>query len=219
MPSVPLLALSAVFHVLVGWRIAPDLSLYSPVAGVILWAWITASTVVLPMGLVKPKFAGPRLANVLTWVGLIDMGIFSSTFVLMVLRELLLGVVSILHGIGVLQIPLDTLRIDSALLVGPLALTMTLAGFWNARRTATVVRVDVPIANLPDSLQGFSIAQISDIHVGPTIRARYLQRIVERVNLLQADMVAITGDLVDGPVKSLGGHIKAMLIKVHAPEA
>jgi predicted MPP superfamily phosphohydrolase len=88
---------------------------------------------------------------------------------------------------------------------------MTLAGFWNARRTAAVVRVDVPITNLPSTLEGFSIAQISDIHVGPTIRARYLQRIVARVNLLNVDMVAITGDLVDGSVKALGKHIESLL--------
>ena len=55
------------------------------------------------------------------------------------------------------------------------------------------------------SLEGFSIAQISDVHV-PTIKSHYLQRIVDQVNLLKADMVAITGDLVDGPV-SLGPHI------------
>jgi hypothetical protein len=87
---------------------------------------------------------------------------------------------------------------------------MTVAGFWNARRTATVVRIDVPITNLPTSLEGFSIAQISDVHVGPTIKSHYLQRIVGRVNLLCADLVAITGDLVDGPVKSLGSHIQPL---------
>jgi predicted MPP superfamily phosphohydrolase len=81
---------------------------------------------------------------------------------------------------------------------------MTLIGFWNARRTAAVVRVDVPIANLPDALVGFSMAQISDIHVGPTIKQAYLKRIVERVNSLNADLVAITGDLVDGPVHTIG---------------
>jgi len=45
-----------------------------------------------------------------------------------------------------------------------------------------VVRVDVPIPGLPPAWQGFTVAQISDIHVGPTIRQRYVRRIVERVN-------------------------------------
>src|SRR5207342_983023 len=49
-------------------------------------------------------------------------------------------------------------------------------------------------------------AQITDVHVGPTIKGDFVQRIVERVNGLGADMVAITGDLVDGSVLDLAPH-------------
>jgi hypothetical protein len=70
-----------------------------------------------------------------------------------------------------------------------------------------VVTVDVPIANLPAALQGFRIVQISDLHVGPTIRRDYLQRVVSTVNALDADMVALTGDLVDGSVSELAPHV------------
>jgi predicted MPP superfamily phosphohydrolase len=86
------------------------------------------------------------------------------------------------------------------------ALALTLLGFINARRLAAVVEVEVPIRNLPAALQGFTIAQISDIHVGPTIKQRYLRAIVDKVNGLQADVVAITGDLVDGSVQQLADH-------------
>jgi hypothetical protein len=87
------------------------------------------------------------------------------------------------------------------------AATATVLGAWNARRTAAVVRVDVPVPGLPAALHGFTIAQISDIHVGPTIRGGYLQAIVDRVNRLEADMVAVTGDLVDGSVAELARHV------------
>ena len=53
------------------------------------------------------------------------------------------------------------------------------------------------------AMHGYSIAQISDIHVGPTIKQRYLERIVESVNRIKPDLVAITGDLVDGSVAEL----------------
>jgi predicted MPP superfamily phosphohydrolase len=210
MPSLTLFILSTALHAFVGWRLSPALSLYSPIAGALLWAWVALSSLLVPMGLVKARFAGPRLAHMLTWTGLIAMGFFSSIFVLTFLREVLLGALSFANWLGVAPMPLSQLRFDTATGVVPLTFAMTLTGFWNARRTATVVRVDVPIANLPASLEGFSIAQISDVHVGPTIRTGYLQRIVARVNLLNADLVAITGDLVDGSVKNLGKHIESL---------
>jgi hypothetical protein len=70
-----------------------------------------------------------------------------------------------------------------------------------------VVTVEIPVANLPAALHGFTIVQISDIHVGPTIRGRYVEAIVEAVNRLKPDVVAITGDLVDGSVAELAGQV------------
>jgi len=43
----------------------------------------------------------------------------------------------------------------------------TVVGFATARRRARVKRVEIPFPNLPHALNGFSIVQISDIHVGP----------------------------------------------------
>jgi predicted MPP superfamily phosphohydrolase len=71
---------------------------------------------------------------------------------------------------------------------------------------ARVRHVDIPIRDLPEALHGFTIAQISDIHVGPTIKRGFVERIVKRVNKLGSDMVAITGDVVDGPVRKLSEH-------------
>jgi hypothetical protein len=55
-------------------------------------------------------------------------------------------------------------------------------------------------------LAGFTIVQLSDIHVGPTIKREYVQAIVDRVNELDADLIAITGDVVDGSVEQLRAH-------------
>lgn len=104
----------------------------------------------------------------------------------------------------------------SAVAVPVLAMLVTLIGFINARRVAAIADVDVPIAGLPAELHGFTIAQISDIHVGPTIKRRYLQAIVDKVNRLQADLIAVTGDLVDGSVRELAPHTQP-LAKLSAP--
>jgi len=70
---------------------------------------------------------------------------------------------------------------------------------------ADLDEVPVRIERLPRALSGFTVAQITDVHVGPTIRGKEVRRIVEQTNGLRPDLVAITGDLVDGSVAELGG--------------
>jgi len=67
--------------------------------------------------------------------------------------------------------------------------------------------VPVRLARLPPALSGLTIAQISDLHVGPTIGERSVRRVVEATNRLRPDLVAITGDLVDGSVPSLAAAV------------
>jgi len=62
-----------------------------------------------------------------------------------------------------------------------------------------VVDVPIALARLPAELAGFTIVQITDVHVGPTVGRRFVADVVARVNDLQPDLIAITGDLVDGP--------------------
>jgi len=74
----------------------------------------------------------------------------------------------------------------------------------SATGPAEIEEVPVKLARLPAALSGYVIAQVSDLHVGPTIREREVRRMVEQVNALRPDAVAITGDLVDGSVRDLG---------------
>ena len=201
-----LFLISGLLHAFVGWTVAPDLLAVHPLLGMALWVALLPSALLLPMGFLGRRIASPTLASLLTWLGLLCMGLGSSLFVLALLREVALLAMQGFERIWPATLAttdLASIRFDTALLVPVLGLLVTLWGFSNARRTAAVVRVDVPIANLPDALQGFQIAQISDIHLGPTIKGPYLQRIVTRVNSLSADLVAITGDLVDGSVAEL----------------
>jgi predicted MPP superfamily phosphohydrolase len=207
MALAPVLLFSMFLHAIVGWRVAPDLALTEPALGIGLWIALVLSAVLMPMGMLARRVAKPPLSTVLTWMGLLCMGLFSSLLVLTLLREGLLLIAKLVDWLWPQALALKTMQMDTAIALPIVALFITVLGFWNARRTATVVQVDVPIANLPEALQGFTVAQISDIHVGPTIKTHYLQRIVNRVNGLNANMVAITGDLVDGSVAELGQHV------------
>jgi predicted MPP superfamily phosphohydrolase len=76
-----------------------------------------------------------------------------------------------------------------------------------ALRRTRVVDVTVPLKRLPKALDGFTIVQMSDVHVGPTIGHDFVTSLVETVNGLSADLVAITGDLVDGSVNRIGAAV------------
>ena len=207
---MPIYLLSALLHLYVGWRIVPALTAW-PVAQALLAMLLVASTVLMPLGLMARRSVKGPWADRLAWAGLLGMGLFSSLFVLTVLRDVLLLVADMLQWVwpaaGPDVLAPENLSVWSAVAVPLLGLGVTALGYWNARRTAGVVRVDVPIAGLPADLHGFTVAQISDIHVGPTIKHGYLQSIVSAVNALGVDLVAITGDLVDGSVKELARHV------------
>jgi uncharacterized protein len=196
---IRVITLGLFLHIYIGLRLIPDLPVTT------LYRWLAAlglllSLILIPLGVAGRGMKSARLADSLAWIGLPAMGAFSSLLVLTLLRDLSLLVVWALH------ISAADWRADSALGVPVLALLLTLAGFINARRRARIVTVDVPIDDLPSALHGFSIAQISDVHVGPTIKRRYVDVIVDAVNRLDADMIALTGDLVDGSVARLMEH-------------
>ncbi|WP_433530540.1 metallophosphoesterase [Micromonospora sp. CA-263727] len=65
-------------------------------------------------------------------------------------------------------------------------------------------RVQIPLAKLPRSMDGLRIATVSDIHIGPLNGRAHTERIVAAINRLDADLVAVVGDLVDGTVAELG---------------
>jgi predicted MPP superfamily phosphohydrolase len=163
--------------------------------------YLALSALAIPAGLLSLRTRNPRWGAALSWTGLLALGLFSSLFVLALLRAALLPA---LDGLG---LPVLGWGNASAWGVVALALLATATGLVVARMSPAVVRVEIPIEGLPEGLHGFSIAQITDIHVGPTIRSGYLQRIVDKVNALQADLVAITGDVVDGDVATLQAHV------------
>ncbi|HKU43630.1 MAG TPA: metallophosphoesterase [Polyangiales bacterium] len=76
--------------------------------------------------------------------------------------------------------------------------------------------VPVRLTRLPRALDNFSIALLSDVHIGPMLDGRFLRQLVDRTNALRPDLIAIAGDLVDGSVREIGAQV-AELGRLHAP--
>ena len=203
MPRLSLMLL--LLHVYVGARLLPDLPFGT--AGLVLGAAVLLlSAFLIPFGFRMRRTRPAGRAKVLMWAGLVAVGAFSTLLVLTFGRDVALlvalGADALLPG----EIPLRALEQWSALAVPIVTALLTIIGFRNARQVAGVRTIDVPIAALPVPLHGFTIAQITDVHVGPTIGGDHVEAVVDAVNRLEADLVAITGDLVDGSVRQLAGH-------------
>jgi uncharacterized protein len=195
----PVVLVLALLHIYVGVRLLPPFGALTQAAG---WVVLAACFWLFPKGFWIRENRAPW-AMLLPWLA---AGFFSWLLVLTAARDL-----SLLVSALALSPHADASWIRMSAL-GVMALTpaITLAGFYMARRVAPVVEVEVRLAGLAKELDGFTIAQISDIHVGETIKRNFVDAIVDRVNLLQADMVAITGDLVDGSVPDLAHHTEPL---------
>ncbi|GGM10361.1 metallophosphoesterase [Dactylosporangium sucinum] len=77
-------------------------------------------------------------------------------------------------------------------------------GTWQALGEPQLKRIPIRLAKLPASMDGFKIALVSDIHLGPLLGRSHTERIVRIINSVDADLVAVVGDLVDGSVAELG---------------
>jgi len=134
-------------HAYVWLRLVPDLGAVpglAPALAVVL----AASAVLIPTSMLARRRSAGRLLLGAIWLGLLCMGLFSSLFVLTLLRDLVLAGASALAWFGtggghaVLAGP-------SALFVVAASLLMSVAGFVGARRVARVVRVDIPLRGCP----------------------------------------------------------------------
>lgn len=92
---------------------------------------------------------------------------------------------------------------------GALAASTGVAAFgsWRAFTPPEVTEVPVKLPGLPRALDGFTIVQLSDIHVGAIIQEKFLDQMVGIANGAKPDLIAITGDLVDGTPALLGRYV------------
>ena len=142
------------------------------------------------------------------WMGLVLY--FVLLFLGMDLGHLIWRVFNLLRG-RKFRLSLRSRR----LLAGCVGLGVLLLGVaaWIEAHNLGVTRLEIPLKGLPAEMDGFTVVQVSDLHYGMLTENGKLSRVVERVNELKPDLIAITGDLVDegvshmeemaGPLKKL----------------
>ena len=157
----------------------------------------------LALALVAQPIAGrllpPRVVRPLGWVAAVWMGCAFYLLILLFATDALALVLGAFVAAG----PQPAARVR-AVLVLALAGGASAAALRGAWRGPALRRVEVRLPRWPAGLDGFRIVQVSDVHLGPVLDRRFARDIVARCNALAPDLVAITGDLVDGSVRRVG---------------
>ena len=83
----------------------------------------------------------------------------------------------------------------------------SVSGFIQAKFGPKVERVTIKLPTLPKAFDGFTIAQLSDVHIGPLLDGDFAKQVVKQTMELKADLVALTGDFVDGTIDQLQDHV------------
>ena len=178
-----------------------------------------AVALLVPLGLFASPFM-PRWGETLVatlaygW-----MGVAIILFFLLAGSELLRLALHV--GASVAGAPIDEARrtfLSRMIAAGAAGLGLILSGWGlaSALGEVSIHRVRVPLRRLPRELDGFRIAQLTDVHIGPTLGREWLAGIVATVQAEKPDLVVITGDLVDGSVSELRDHV-APLAFLSAP--
>ncbi len=185
-------------HAYIGLRLvsAPNLGQPWETLG---WVSLGLLFVSIPAGFVASRRPPTWGNQALYWTCMLWLGAFGLLLTGVVVADLV-GAVW-----GLLGTPPEAQALARGKAVGVVAVVVPALAFafLTARGRARVERVKVPVARLGAGLSGVRVVQISDVHIGPTLDRHFLRRVVEQVNALRPDIIAVTGDLVDGSVRTL----------------
>jgi uncharacterized protein len=104
----------------------------------------------------------------------------------------------------------------ASMLAGAAPFVSAVYGFAAERVNYTVMRVEIPIANLPAAMDGMKVVQLSDIHLSGYTTREEVRRAVDMANDLGADLALVTGDFITGSRDPLADCIEEVS-RLHAP--
>lgn len=96
------------------------------------------------------------------------------------------------------------------------SLVLSAVGVHQATRLPPVVEVTLRIPGLPPALEGFTIAHLADLHIGPLFRREWVDQVVDRTLAARPDLIALSGDVIDAPPAVVRGDIEP-LARLAAP--
>ncbi|MGE0547011.1 MAG: metallophosphoesterase [Kofleriaceae bacterium] len=150
----------------------------------------------------------PQASGWVAWPAFIGWAMFALTFISLLVIDIAWLIGWLVGKLVRRGAPTDPDRRQAlARITGGVVSTAVVGyvGLGAARALGDPEIVDVPVQlkRLPPALDGFTIVQLTDIHVGMTVRRGFVEDLVRRTNALGGDMIVLTGDFVDGTVDEL----------------
>lgn len=174
---------------------------------------IVAAGLLVPIGLFAGQFLPRRAETALSMLVYGWIGVIMLLVVALGVSELLRAGLSLASSYSQSSMnPERRTFLSRAIAASAATFSLALSGLGTANALSEVSIRSQPIRlrRFPAALSGFRIVQLTDVHIGPTLGREWLDTIVERVNALNADLIVITGDLVDGSVQALRDHVSPL---------
>ncbi len=213
---VLVIALSIVVggHYYLARRLVLDPQWSAPLSTLLLVgiALLGSSIVLQP---ISERRLGRPLSRWVAWPASLWIGFLFLSLTLLAFSDgLLLLLGAAVPEIGDKGLLVGGARVRAFAVVG-ISVTACLFGLRNALQPPRGRRVEHRLRGWPRELDGFRIVQISDMHIGPILGRDFAEHLVARCNALDPDLIAVTGDLVDGGVRQLADEV-APFTKLHA---
>jgi predicted MPP superfamily phosphohydrolase len=158
----------------------------------------------------NPKVYDKIWFRALSWSGSLTMGLWTTFVILTLPVDLVHALIFIFEKISGTRLFLPEIFTQAYEGLAALSLLLVACGFFQVWRGARLVPVNIPLEKLPAGLEGLRIAQISDLHVGATIRKSYVEQVVARTNAAQPDLILMTGDIADGYAAVISRHLQPL---------
>jgi predicted MPP superfamily phosphohydrolase len=187
-------------HVYVGWRLWSLPVLEGARGHRILVMGLAAAYVAYPVGRNLFNNGWTVSGRIIEYGGAVWIGV-------LVLLVSALGLVDLITLFGLFLKPwAATLRTGAVVVVLLLSVVAWIGGFVQPR----VIEIEVELPNLKPESDGLVVAHVSDVHLGALIGERRLLSLIDQINSMHPDVVAITGDLVDGHAGTVQSMIPVM---------
>ena len=199
----------------VGWRLILPLdisTIYRYLLGIllVLFYCLPLLTIIFYFNKVETQWT-----RIIAWLGYTGLGAVSLLFFIQLGVDIVSGLSSLIgksHKFDPYRRAF--LGLSAKGVVGGLGVIGTIWGLYNAVKTPIIKKVEISIEGLPESLQGFRMAQITDLHVGSMITGKFVEKVTRKIQELNPDILFFTGDAADGSVQSYGKHLNS-LAEIH----